>query len=90
MFKKLITVFEKLIPFDGKLHFLVCAIIIFSFYPILNNIGNAVIIAVVVALAKEYFDIFIKRSNTFKQALKDILFDALGIIYAVLFLAYLY
>lgn len=81
---------KNFVQIDGLLHFLACAIIIFTFAPILDNIGNAVIVATVVALTKEYIDIFIKRSNNFKQSLKDILFDAFGIVYAVLFLCCIY
>lgn len=88
--KLVITSIKKFIQFDSILHFLACAIIIFTFFPLLDNIGNAVIVATVVALTKEYFDIFFKRSNTWKQALKDILFDAIGVIYAVLFITCLY
>lgn len=88
--KLVITSIKNFIQIDSILHFLACAIIIFTFFPLLDNIGNAVIVATVVALTKEYFDIFIKRSNTWKQSLKDILFDALGIIYAVLIITFLY
>lgn len=87
---KFIKSIKNFVGLDGVLHFLVCAVIVFTFAPILHNIGNAVIVATVVALAKEYFDFLIARVNTFKQALKDILFDAFGIAYAVLFLVYLY
>lgn len=87
---KIIKSIKNFVQLDGVLHFLACAVIVFTFAPILNNIGNAVIVATVVALAKEYFDILIKRVNTLKQSLKDILFDALGVGYAVLFLVYLY
>jgi hypothetical protein len=82
--KNLIKNVINFIQLDGLLHFLACAVIIFTFAPILGNIGNAVIIATVVALAKEYLDILILRTNTWKQSLKDILFDALGVIYAIL------
>lgn len=87
---KIIKSIKNFVQLDGVLHFLACAVIVFTFAPILNNIGNAVIVATVVALAKEYFDILIKRVNTLKQSFKDILFDALGVGYAVLFLVYLY
>jgi hypothetical protein len=82
--KNLIKNVINFIQLDGLLHFLACAVIIFTFAPILGDIGNAVIIATVVALAKEYLDILILRTNTWKQSLKDILFDALGVIYAIL------
>ena len=78
------------VQLDGLLHFLSCAMIIFTFFPLVDNVGNAVIIATVVALSKEYLDILILGTNTLKQALKDVLFDALGVIYAVLFISYLY
>lgn len=86
----MIKFFKNFVQLDGVLHFLMCAVIVFTFFPILDNIGNAVIVATVVALAKEYFDFLIARVNTFKQSLKDVLFDALGVGYAVLFLVYLY
>jgi hypothetical protein len=88
--RKLFASVCNLVKLDGLLHFLMCAIIVFTFFPILKNVGNAVIVATVLALTKEYFDVLMKRSNTLKQALKDILFDALGIGYAVLFLIYVY
>jgi hypothetical protein len=88
--KLVITSIKNFIQFDSILHFLACAIIIFTFFPLVDNVGNAVIIATVVALAKEYLDMLILRSNTWKQSLKDILFDALGVIYAVLFITLLY
>lgn len=78
------------VKLDGLLHFLACAFIIFTFAPIVDSVGNAVIIATVVALAKEYMDLLILRSNTLKQSLKDVIFDALGVGYAVLFLCYIY
>lgn len=78
------------VQLDGLLHFLACAFIIFTFFPLLDNIGNAVIVATVVALAKEYLDMLILRTNSWKQSLKDILFDAIGVIYAVLFINFLY
>lgn len=87
---KIFKSIKNFVQLDGVLHFLACAVIVFTFAPILDNIGNAVIVATVVALAKEYLDILIKRVNTLKQSLKDILFDAFGIVYAVLFLVYLY
>lgn len=87
---KIIKSIKNFVQLDGVLHFLACATIVFTFAPILHNIGNAVIVATVIALSKEYLDILIKRVNTFKQSLKDILFDALGVGYAVLFLVYLY
>ncbi len=87
---KIFKSIKNFVALDGVLHFFACAVIVFTFAPILDNIGNAVIVATVVALAKEYLDILIKRVNTFKQSLKDVLFDALGVGYAVLFLVYLY
>lgn len=87
---KFFNLLKKVMQLDSILHFLMCAVIVFTFAPILHNIGNAVIVATVIALAKEYLDILIKRVNTLKQSLKDILFDALGVGYAVLFLIYLY
>jgi hypothetical protein len=78
------------VKLDGLLHFLACAFIIFTFAPIVDSVGNAVIIATVVALSKEYVDLLMLRTNTWKQSLKDVLFDALGVGYAVLFLCFIY
>ena len=88
--KKVLKWLKQAIQLDGVLHFLACAALVFTFYPILDNVGNAVIVATVVAIAKEYYDLLIKRSNTWKHSLKDILYDAIGIGYAVLFIIYLY
>jgi hypothetical protein len=81
--KKVIKEVKGFVKLDGLLHFLACAVIVFTFAPILGNVGNAVIVATVVGLAKEYMDVLITRRCTWKHALKDILFDALGIAYAV-------
>lgn len=89
-FKDCFLAVKNFVQLDGLLHFLACAFIIFTFAPILDSVGNAVIIATVVALAKEYLDLLILGSNTIKQSLKDILFDALGVVYAVVFLCYIY
>lgn len=88
--KRMLTIIKNFVQLDGLLHFLACAIIVFTCFPLLDDIGNAVIVATVVALTKEYIDIFITRSNNWKQSLKDVVFDALGIIYAVLFIVYAY
>lgn len=90
LLKQIIVSIKNFVQLDGILHFLACAIIIFTFFPILDNIGNAVIVATVVALAKEYLDMFILGTNSWKQSLKDILFDAIGVIYALLFINFLY
>lgn len=91
---KIFKFLKNFVGLDGVLHFLACAVIVFTFFPILDNIGNAVIVATVVAITKEYFELYfeflIEKFKTFKQSLKDILFDALGVGYAVLFLIYLY
>lgn len=89
---KIINLFKKIknvITLDALLHFLVCAIIVFSWAPI-KNLMDGVIVAAVIALVKEFRDVFMLKSNTWKHSLKDILFDALGIIYAVLFITFLY
>ena len=85
--KKIIKGVKGFVQLDGLLHFLVCAVIVFTFYPILDNIGNAVIVATVVGLAKEYMDVLITRICSWKHALKDILFDALGVVYAVVLIS---
>lgn len=88
--KGILTAIKNFVQLDGLLHFLACAIIVFTCFPLLDDIGNAVIVATVVALTKEYFDMFIKRTNKLKHSLKDVIFDALGVIYAVLFIVYAY
>ena len=49
-----------------------------------GDLVNTLIITTVVALAKEYFDLFIRRSNTWKYSLEDILADAIGAGLAIL------
>ena len=57
----------------------VCITLMLAGDLILNNWINALAVTAVVAVSKEYLDFLIKRSNTLKQSLEDILADAIGI-----------
>lgn len=87
---KIFKFLKNFVGLDGVLHFLACAVIMFTVFSLLDNIRNAVIITTVIAVYKELFAVLIERVNTLKQALKDVIFDAFGIVYAILFLVYLY
>lgn len=64
---------------DKLLHMFVCITLMLAGDLILNNWINALAVTAVVAVSKEYLDFLIKRSNTLKQSLEDILADAIGI-----------
>lgn len=59
----------------GMLHFLACYALMLTFAPI--SFGWASAITWVIALAKETYDLA-KKTNNIKQALNDIIRDAIG------------
>jgi hypothetical protein len=64
---------------DKLLHMFVCITLMLAGDLILNSWINALSVTAVLAVSKEYLDLFFKRCNTFKQALEDILADIIGI-----------
>lgn len=67
------------IGIDGLLHFLVCYAMMLTLTPIIG-VWWALGTTLFVALAKEAYDVFIKKSNTLEQTFHDIILDASGII----------
>ena len=59
----------------GLLHILACYALMLTFAPL--GFGWATLITWGVAIAKEAFDL-IRKTNNFKQALNDIIRDAIG------------
>lgn len=77
--KVLKQVINWVLATDKLLHMFVCITLMLAGDLILNNWINALSLTAVLAVSKEYLDFLIKRSNTFKQSLEDILADAIGI-----------
>lgn len=80
--------FLKWIGMDGLLHFLVCyALMTIS---LLVGIWWALGITILLALVKEAVDFFIQKDNDKKAVFHDLIMDAAGIIYALLYLLLIY
>lgn len=72
------------IGIDGLLHFLVSAMIVQTVCLVLNTPILAVFIAIAIGIAKEVWDVFIQKDNTWKQAGHDIVCNLVGIVVATL------
>lgn len=75
----------KWIGVDGLLHFLVCYAMMLTLTPIIGvwwTLGTTLF----VALAKEAYDVFIKKSNTLEHVIHDLIMDAGGILFALIFM----
>ena len=82
--KVLKKVLNWLFATDKLLHMLVCFSIMLTGNLVGGDLVNTLIVTTVVAVAKEYFDLLIRRSNTWKHSLEDILADAIGAGLAIL------
>lgn len=71
----------KWVGTDGLLHFLVCYAMIISLLMAVNPI-LATGLTLIVALAKEVVDYFVRKTNNFMQVIHDLICDCLGIIAA--------
>lgn len=72
----------KIIGVDGCLHFTMCFLMIILFSTI--GLLNSVLLTTSIALLKEIWDIFIQKDNTYKEAIKDITMDILGIAFGLM------
>ncbi len=70
--------FYKWMGIDGLLHFILCYALILTFQPIVG-IAWASVIAIVSALAKEFYDFFIQKDNDKNQVFHDLMCDWFGI-----------
>lgn len=68
----------KWIAADGLLHFLVCYAMVLSLTPLIGF--YALIPTGAAALGKEGYDYHVKKSNTRKQVIHDLVCDLAGIV----------
>lgn len=68
---------------DGLLHFLVCYAMMLTFGSFIG-IWWSMLLTILVALAKEAYDVFIQKDNNFNQATHDLICDFAGIVIAIL------
>jgi hypothetical protein len=80
---KLKKIINWILATDKILHIIICITLMLAGDLILNNWVDALAVTLVIAITKEYIDIFFKRCNSFKQVLEDILADAIGICVAI-------
>lgn len=76
----------KWVGTDGLLHFLVCYAIMLTLSPIIG-IAWAVIPSVGLSVIKEVIDYCIEKDNNESQVLHDLIFDAVGIVGAIVVMA---
>jgi hypothetical protein len=68
---------------DGLLHFLVCYAMMLTFRSFIG-IWWSMLLTILVALAKEAYDVFVQKDNNYKQAWHDLVCDFAGIIASLL------
>lgn len=69
---------------DGLLHFLCCFTLMILIAPI--GIWWAAGTTVLASISKEFYDYFIQKDNNIKQVLHDFIFDAVGLLLALLWI----
>lgn len=67
------------IAYDGLLHFLVCAVISLALYALTECLWASLVVGLLPALVKEYYDVFVECDNNFTQALHDLVCDFAGL-----------
>lgn len=71
---------------DGLLHLFACWLIVLVATPI-RGIWLAILAAVVVSLAKEFWDMFVQKDNNKEQVTHDLICDGAGIVAGLLTIA---
>lgn len=64
---------------DGLLHILCSSLLIVLFYSFFG-IFISILITGLIGVIKEILDIFVRKTNTYKQSMKDIICDLIGIL----------
>ena len=64
---------------DGLLHILCSSLLIVLFYSFFG-IFISILITGLIGIIKEILDIFVRKTNTYKQSMKDIICDFIGIL----------
>jgi hypothetical protein len=73
----------KMIGVDGFLHFTMCFLMVILFGTTIGLL-NSILLTTSIALLKEIWDVFIQKDNTYKEAIKDITMDILGIAFGLM------
>lgn len=76
----------KWVGTDGLLHFLVCYAMMLTLAPIVG-IAWSVLATTSMAVFKEVWDFCIQKDNNLEQVLHDAIFDIIGMVAALVFLA---
>lgn len=71
---------------DGIIHNLICYSAFLTLAPLIGT-GWARGVTIALALGKEAFDIFVQKDNDWREALHDLICDAIGILEAELTVA---
>lgn len=64
---------------DGLLHILCSSLLVILFYSFFG-IFISILITGLIGVIKEILDIFVRKTNTYKQSMKDIICDLIGIL----------
>lgn len=86
--KELINKITKWVGTDGLLHFLVCYALMLTLSPILGMTW-AVLTTTNIAILKEVIDFCIQKDNDISQVMHDLLCDVVGIVVAIVALAFI-
>ena len=78
----------KWVGIDGLLHFLVCYAMMLTLAPMIG-LAWAVLATTGVAVLKEVWDFCIQKDNDAEQVLHDLLCDIVGIVIAIVALAFI-
>ena len=78
----------KWVGTDGLLHFLVCYALMLTLSPILG-MAWAVLTTTNIAILKEVIDLCIQKDNDISQVMHDLLCDIVGIVIAIVALAFI-
>jgi hypothetical protein len=70
---------KEWVAVDGLLHILMCMVLMMASLLLVDSIALALSATIVASLGKEIWDMFVQKDNTIRQALHDIVCDAIGI-----------
>lgn len=68
---------------DGLLHFLMCYAMMLTLIPLVGIVWS-ITITIIIALFKEFYDVFIEKDNNFSQAIHDLICDGIGVLMAII------
>ena len=76
---ELIRKVKEWVAVDGLLHILMCMVVMMASLLLVDSLILALFATIFASLGKEVWDMFVQNDNTLKQALHDIICDAIGI-----------